>query len=147
MNTDFNHFFHYAQTYVCHLTFNMWPHYLLYYCRVHCPNPGRLKTINGCGYRCCLVQAYKAASVATAINRKIALSVLHQLSKLDLHASRMSCTAQSHLNHHGFLNDFRLTSACTLLAKNLPLRKYFAQNIMRYVISIKTTANSIHMDL
>ena len=65
---------------------------------------------------------------------------------LDLR-KRMSCTAQSHLNHHGFLNDFRLTSACTLLAKNLPLRKYFAQNIMRYVISIKTTANSIHMDL
>jgi len=60
---------------------------------------------------------------------------------------RMSCTAQSHLNHHGFLNDLRLTSACTLLAKNLPLRKYFAQNIMRYVISIKTTANSIQMDL
>ena len=48
---------------------------------------------------------------------------------------------------HGFLNDLRLTSACTLLAKNLPLRKYFAQNIMRYVISIKTTANSIQMDL
>ena len=37
--------------------------------------------------------------------------------------------------------------SCTLLAKNLPLRKYFAQNIMRYVISIKTTANSIQMDL
>jgi len=65
---------------------------------------------------------------------------------LDLR-KRMSCTAQSHLNHHGFLNDLRLTSACTLLAKNLPLRKYFAQNIMRYVISIKTTANSIQMGL
>jgi len=62
---------------------------------------------------------------------------------------RMYCTAQSHLNHHGFLNDLRLTSACTILAKNLPLRKYIAQNrpIMRYVISIKTTANSIQMDL
>ena len=60
---------------------------------------------------------------------------------------RMSCTAQSHLNHRGFLNDLRLTSACTLSAKNLPLRKYFAQNIIRYVISIKTTANSIEMDL
>ena len=24
------------------------------------------------------------------------------------------------LNHHGFLNDLRLTSACTLLAKNPP---------------------------
>ena len=40
---------------------------------------------------------------------------------------KMSCTAQSNLNHHGFLNDLRLTSACVLLAKNLPLRKYFAQ--------------------
>jgi len=60
---------------------------------------------------------------------------------------KMSCTAQSHLSHHGLLNDLRLTSACTLLAKNLPLRKYFVQNIMRYVISIKTTANSIQMDL
>ena len=65
---------------------------------------------------------------------------------LDLR-KRMSCTAQYHLNHYGFLNDLRLTSACTLLAKNLPLRKYFAQNIMRYVISIKTTANSIQIDL
>jgi len=37
---------------------------------------------------------------------------------------RMYCTAQSHLNHHGFLNDLRLTSACTILAKNLPFRKY-----------------------
>ena len=49
---------------------------------------------------------------------------------LDLR-KRMSCTAQSHLNHHGFLNDLRLTSACTPLAKNVPLQKYFAQNIMR----------------
>ena len=57
---------------------------------------------------------------------------------LDLR-KKMSCTAQSHLNHHGFLNDLRLTSACMLLAKNLPLRRYFAQNIMRYVTSIKTT--------
>ena len=65
---------------------------------------------------------------------------------LDLR-KRMSCSAQSHLNHHGFLNDLRLTSACTLLAKSLPLRKYFVQSIMRYVISIKTTANSIQMDL
>ena len=60
---------------------------------------------------------------------------------------KMSCTAQYRLNHHGFLNDLRLTSACILFAKNLLLRKYFAQNIMRYVISIKTTANSIQMDL
>ena len=44
------------------------------------------------------------------------------------------------------LSTSRLTSACTLLAKN-PLRKYFAQNIMRYVISIETTANSIQMEV
>ena len=49
---------------------------------------------------------------------------------LDLR-KKMSCTAQSHLNHRGFLNDLRLTSACTLLAKTLPLQKYFVQTIMR----------------
>jgi len=65
---------------------------------------------------------------------------------LDLR-KRMYCAAQSHLDHHGFLNDLVLTSACTILAKNLPLWKYFVQNIMRYMLSIKTTANSIQMDL
>jgi len=36
---------------------------------------------------------------------------------------------------------------CMLTWKNLPIHIYFVQNIMRYVISIKTTANSIQMDL